>query len=369
MGLSRQAKVGVFVFVGLACAAAIVFMIGDNRMLFDSKVVFRAYFTDVQGLQSGSTIRMGGVDVGTVRRVRYLDDPGEQRIEVRLGVVRREALRVRRDSEAAVVGKGLLGDKMVVISAGSQSAPPADPGQALRARPSEDMANMLGRLDAISGKAEGLVENLQLATSGLAEPELQENLRGSVAALRAVLTSLATGEGYVARLLRDDAEADRLSELVAELSGVSRSLVSVLGALDTSLARVNKGPGLAHEVLYGESSQQVVLQAGHALEELSATLRAIREGNGVAHSLLFGGEGPEQQAATQALVDLAASAHSLRQVLADVEEGKGTLGALVTDPSVYEDLKLLLGNVQRNSVLRALMRFAIANSEADEEDR
>lgn len=366
MGLSRQAKVGVFVLVGLACMAAIVFMIGDNRMLFDTKVEFSAYFENVQGLQGGSTIRMGGVDVGTVRRVRYSDDPSEPRIEVRLGIVRREAPRVLRDSEARVVGKGMLGDKMVIISSGTPGSPPAAPGQVLRTRPSEDLANMLGRLDAISGKTEGLVDNLQRATAPLAEAELQESLRGSVAALQVVLTSLATGEGYATRLLRDGAEAQRLSELAEALSVTGGSLTAALRTLNVSLNRINTGPGLAHEVLYGAGSEQVVAQAGQAFEELSLTLRAIREGNGVAHALLFGGEGPEQEAATQALVDLAASAESLKKVLAEVEAGRGTLGALVTDPSVYEDLKLLLGNVQRSSVLRALMRFAIRNSDAEQ---
>jgi hypothetical protein len=31
----------------------------------------------------------------------------------------------------------------------------------------------------------------------------------------------------------------------------------------------------------------------------------------------------------------------------------------MVDPSVYEDLKMLLGNVQRNQALRALVRYSI----------
>jgi phospholipid/cholesterol/gamma-HCH transport system substrate-binding protein len=46
-------------------------------------------------------------------------------------------------------------------------------------------------------------------------------------------------------------------------------------------------------------------------------------------------------------------------IVADVRAGKGTLGALLVDPSVYEDLKILLGNVGRNRALRALVRYSI----------
>ena len=37
--------------------------------------------------------------------------------------------------------------------------------------------------------------------------------------------------------------------------------------------------------------------------------------------------------------------------------------ALVTDPSIYDDLKRVLGNVERNSVLRALVRYSIKRDE------
>ena len=54
----------------------------------------------------------------------------------------------------------------------------------------------------------------------------------------------------------------------------------------------------------------------------------------------------------------------LRQIVADLRAGKGTLGALLVDPSVYEDLKMVLGNVERNKALRALVRYSIRRDEA-----
>jgi len=50
-------------------------------------------------------------------------------------------------------------------------------------------------------------------------------------------------------------------------------------------------------------------------------------------------------------------------MLTDMRAGKGTLGALLVDPSVYEDLKLMLGNVERNRTLRALVRYSIKADE------
>jgi hypothetical protein len=46
-------------------------------------------------------------------------------------------------------------------------------------------------------------------------------------------------------------------------------------------------------------------------------------------------------------------------ILTAAQQGKGTVGGLLKDPSIYEDLKLTLGKVQRNVLLKALIRAAI----------
>jgi phospholipid/cholesterol/gamma-HCH transport system substrate-binding protein len=42
-----------------------------------------------------------------------------------------------------------------------------------------------------------------------------------------------------------------------------------------------------------------------------------------------------------------------------VHAGKGTVGALIEDPSLYEDLKSILGNLKRNKLLRWMIRQTI----------
>jgi phospholipid/cholesterol/gamma-HCH transport system substrate-binding protein len=59
------------------------------------------------------------------------------------------------------------------------------------------------------------------------------------------------------------------------------------------------------------------------------------------------------------MTNVNAMSDDLRSIVSGVKNGKGTLGALLVDPSVYDDLKALLGNVERNQVLRALVRYSI----------
>lgn len=49
----------------------------------------------------------------------------------------------------------------------------------------------------------------------------------------------------------------------------------------------------------------------------------------------------------------------MESILSKIDNGEGTLGALVNDPSVYEDLKSMLGGAKRSSTLKYFMRSFI----------
>ena len=124
------------------------------------------------------------------------------------------------------------------------------------------------------------------------------------------------------------------------------------------LGRVTTGPGFAHEVVYGEDGSKTIAKFGNVADELTTTLKGVRDGNGLAHSVIYGDNSSQQM-----MSNLNQASTDFRQIMSDMRAGKGTLGALLVDPSVYEDVKLMLGNVQRNQALRALVRYSIKRDE------
>lgn len=358
-------KVGAFALSGLLVMGLVIFLIGDARRLFSSSDEYYATFRDIEGLKPGSPVRMGGLDVGRVRRIDYASDATSDEIRVTLRIVREEARRIREDSVAQISPKGMLGDKLITLTVGAVGKQPLAAGDTIRSVPSSDM---LGQIQGMAEKADGVLSDLKETSSTLAEDQFRDDLRQSAASVRNILQTLESGDGYVTRLMSDESEAKKLSRTLsnlentsARLSSVLSGLDSVLSGLDKAVARVNTGPGLAHEVIYGESGAQMPAQIGQAAEQVALTLAGIREGDGLARNLLFGGETTE--ASAKVVSDLAAISGDLRAITQRMREGKGTLGALMVDPSVYEDLKVLLGNVQRNEVLRALVRYSIKRDE------
>jgi hypothetical protein len=97
MGRARDLKVGLFVLAGLVLSGLVIFLIGDERRLFDASVEFTTNFGDVQGLKPGAPIRMGGIDIGHVAEVAYGPDPKDTKIYVKLEVVESESSRIKTD--------------------------------------------------------------------------------------------------------------------------------------------------------------------------------------------------------------------------------------------------------------------------------
>lgn len=63
--------------------------------------------------------------------------------------------------------------------------------------------------------------------------------------------------------------------------------------------------------------------------------------------------------------DVEPAVKSLRAILAKIDKGEGTLGALINDSSLHEDLRAVLGGAKRSQVVRFLVRQAISGNEKE----
>jgi phospholipid/cholesterol/gamma-HCH transport system substrate-binding protein len=354
---SRDVKVGVFVLLSLLVLGVLIFMIGSERRMFQEHTEVESAFKDVQGLSRGSPVRMGGVDIGRVTAVGYGTDAKDNTIFVQMSVVSLEAQRIRKDSVATVEGKGLLGDKMIVITPGSLDQERLPEGELIPSEESRDITEIVTDLKSAAAGAEKVIANLEKTTDAFADENFTNDVKSTVHHLTEILRSMDEGDGYIGQLLHDPKEAENLSQTVARFRGAAAELQGLLSESREVVKRVQTGPGFVHEVVYGESGSRALSQVGGAAEEMALALKGVRQGDSFAHSMLY-------QAESAKLVEnLNRASEDLSKITHDLREGKGTLGAFLTDPSVYEDVKVLLGNVGRNRSLRALVRYSVMQDE------
>jgi phospholipid/cholesterol/gamma-HCH transport system substrate-binding protein len=133
---------------------------------------------------------------------------------------------------------------------------------------------------------------------------------------------------------------DILKMLTSKEDGVGQALglVKELRALVASLNANNRAPGML------DGANAAIFQLKSTLTELDALIRQVR------------GELPNDHKLREAIA-------SISSVLEKIDQGKGTLGALVNDPFVHQRLKAILGGSQRNAYLKDIMRETIQQSE------
>lgn len=354
---SLELRVGVFVLVAIVLAGTAIFFIGRQRHIFQSRNAYEAVFDDVEGLRLGAPVQIAGVDVGEVSRVELRQDG---KIDVAFDVIEDAAHLVSEGSVASVGSPGVLGDKILMVSVGHGD--PIAPGSTLPSGASSGLSALVVQLGRIAAEAEGTLTNLRLATEPLGDPRFQQDLRGATRNLSEISRLAIEGDGVVARLLTDEQMSARLDATLRNLDAASGELSRTSRSVRAIADEIRAGDGSAHALIYGDDGARLVRNAADASGEISTLLRTVREGEGTAHDLLY------EDTAESIIANLDAATADIAAMTGDIRAGRGSIGGFFADPSVYEDIKRLVGDLSRNDILRALVRYSIRRDESADAD-
>jgi phospholipid/cholesterol/gamma-HCH transport system substrate-binding protein len=303
--------VGGFVLAALAALAVGILSLSAEQGVFRPRYRLVAYFENVQGLVSGAAVRLAGTRVGQVQRVELAtrqDGTPAVRVQMQIDDAVRE--RIRTDSVAHITTVGLLGDQIVEISIGTASSPALREGDVIEALDPFDLNVMVSK----GGQALEQIE----ALAGRLDATLAEFQRtGGPARLSDSLVSL--------------------SELIQE---------------------VRTGDGVLHTLIYEPYEGTAVASLETSLASLANIMTEVERGDGILHSLVY--EEPTEQDLVMQFLEAGAR---LNSILGKIDAGEGTLGLLLNDPTLYEELKLLVGGAGRSTVVRSLIDMVAPREE------
>ncbi|HKU38550.1 MAG TPA: MlaD family protein [Polyangiales bacterium] len=344
--LPQNLRVGSFVTAALAVFALAVFLIGQERAIFVRKTRLHTSFLDINGLVVGAPVRLAGLDVGRVTRLDFDASLARPEARVEFAIEDTYMPRVRKDSFAYIDSKGLLGDKLINLTVGTANAAPLADGDFVQPRQGMSFEALAQDLRGTARAIGRTAESATAAVDVLATPELAANLQRVSASLANLLEHVENGPGLAHALVYDPKLADSARTTLEAASRTAQRL-------DTVAARIERGPGSLHGLIYEDRVGGALTALQRAGEGVATTTDQLNGGDGLAAALLRDPQGK------QLLVDLADVSARLQRMAAHVERGDGTLGALVVDPSVYEDMKTVLGNIERNTLLKSLIRMTI----------
>jgi phospholipid/cholesterol/gamma-HCH transport system substrate-binding protein len=359
MRVRNEIKAGIFVLVSLVLVGALILIMGRERQIFAKQSKFYAFFKDVKGLSAGAPVRMGGIPVGRVDKVGFSDNPQDPQVRVTILVNEDYLDRIRRDSMVLIDTQGLLGDRFVSLTSGIDlNRVPA--GSQLPSQEISDLQQVMHRAQSAVDNTSQITKRINQALEGLS-PETFRNIASASQSIAEVFKAIKSEEGFFHRLIYSETEGKKLVDGIA---ATSRNVSELTNEIRT-------GRGILHALVYsngGEKAVQRLFDASESVasasDNLSALMIQAKNGKGLLHDLIYTDIEPGVVAKRleQVLISLATMANNLKTASDSLVQGTGTLGALILDPKLYDNLVEVTDGAKRSFILRQAIRSSLSSA-------
>ncbi|MGR3311617.1 MAG: MlaD family protein [Candidatus Brocadiales bacterium] len=338
-------RAGFFVVIFSVGMAAIIFVLGTERGLFKPRYEVKTTFFNVRGLREGAPVRLAGMAVGEVSSILFPKDLAEKNVEVVMKIDKGLQDRIREDSEATINWLSYVtGDSYVGITIGSSDRPVVKEGGYIRGIQPFDYSTALeGSIDTLNTVAESF--------KNLKEGGFFNTLSDTVKSIKSCAEEVQSGNGLMHAMIFDPNGGKILSS-ISESAQRFNKIVSDM----------QNGDNFLNSLLYDPEFKDAAKRFLTLPDRINEILKQISTNKGLLHSLLYDTE------KVKMLDDLSITLANLKTIIEKIAVGEGTLGAIINDPTLYDDLKILLRGAERSFVLRTLIRRSLKDAKKVEVD-
>ncbi|NNJ88847.1 MAG: MCE family protein [Eudoraea sp.] len=274
MKLSREIKTGIIVIGGI-----LLFILGFSYLkstpLFDNSKIFYAVYKNVGGLQTGTQVSINGFSVGKVNDIQFKDDTGDLVVTFSVS----SSFEFSKNSKAELYDTGIIGGKGIQIKPVFDGAPRAQSGDTLVTNTRPGLTELVQqKLTPLQLKVEGAVSNadsLLMNVNDVLDDNTKKNLRESIQGLASVINNFQKSAASLNELL----DTNKMH-------------------IDSSLSNINTLTGN-----FAKFSDSI------AATNLSATVKSLES-----------------------------TIKNLDALLGKMEKGEGTLGKLMNNEELYNNL-------------------------------
>lgn len=155
--ISKKVQVGAFIVIGVLFLTIALFVISSNRNLFSSTFQLNSVFQNVSGLQEGGSVNFAGIKVGIVSKITIKSGT---EIIVQMEVDNKVRDFIKKDSKAAIVSEGLIGNKIIEVTSGGITSKSVSDGDYLESVVPIGAEDIMKSLKEVGDKASVLTNDL-----------------------------------------------------------------------------------------------------------------------------------------------------------------------------------------------------------------
>jgi phospholipid/cholesterol/gamma-HCH transport system substrate-binding protein len=292
----RNAKVGLFMLIGLLIFAALIFVISNMRKVFISKISAEAVFENVNGLNPGNNVRFSGVKVGAVKSLSFV--PG-QGVKVFFQIEEKSRKYIFKDAVLSIGSDGLIGNPILIISGGNVETGVIEDGHVFQIKKEDSQQDMLATLQ-----------------------QNNKNILAITEDLKGIIHAIAAGEGNVGKLLKEESLYTQLNTTLGQLQASSYQIAGFSKNLNSFGADLNNPNNLPYQFVHDNTLLPSLKRTAASLEATGST-------------------------AKQTLGEANLLVTDIRQDLNKILENENsTLGVLLHDKGTADQIKQTMINVE-----------------------
>lgn len=318
---STKWRVGLFAALGLLLLAVITLFVNDKPYWWNSCKLVNINVKDATGLRMKSPVRSLGLQIGYIHKVELMGT------YVRLSICLTAKVEVNENTRAYIRPEGFLGDQFVELRPVRNLNFPAESEAPLETTPAPESPQSFWK--------RGWGVMMPTAHAETPTKDISANPPSSAAnpaqsPRKKPRPATTTGEGDRPPEVPMGDGNENINEVVKKVDG----LVSELSGLATNLK----------SAIDPDKLRMTMDQLNKTLENAAKTLSP---------------EGGLTSTAQRTLAKLEDSIEQLRQIMTKINQGEGSVGMVVNDPSYAEELKMAVKNINLLLNKASAMRIVI----------
>src|SRR3981081_908861 len=297
--------------------------------LFTSHIKLKSYFDNISGLRVGAPVRLSGVDIGNVSKIRIVPDKDKQLtpVEVAVKVSTKYLFSLPRGAVTSLETAGVLGEYYLDIDSSQAIGPTVQDGDVLATRVHPDFnegvrstQGMLRNLAALAKRLDRIVAFVESGKGSIGkliyDPTLYDRFSVTVNEFKGIVDQIAKGQGSLGSLIRSDEAYKKFTSTLDKLNAVVDDLQQGKGTA---------GKFLKDPALYNNANDTVA--------NMKKLTEDINAGKGTLGKLT-----KDEELARK----LDNTISKLSEITTSLEAGQGTVGKLFKDEALYNNTDKML---------------------------
>ena len=305
--ISAEAKVGVFVVIGIVILGYMSMKVGKFTFGRAAGYDVEVYFDSVSGLVEDVQVEIAGVEVGRVRKISLENGKALVVLRINSDVI------LTKDVKAVIRTKGILGDKYIELIPGSFAAPLIqDGGKIVYTAPTTDMDALVNTLGEVATNINELTNSLANVIGG----------KDGEASLRFIVDNVKEMVEALNKTVQENNED--VSRIIANLTDFSKTLNDIGNANSGDIRNIVNNIRRASE-------KMEVLIAG-----INDITSKVNKGKGSIGKLINEDE---------TIDSLNAALTSLKTIADKINNGEGSIGKLINEDETVENMNASLTSI------------------------